>query len=244
VRAIPYRRVSTEEQADSTLGTEAQGHSIRQWAAREGAELLTPGFLDDGLSGSLPPVKRPGLLDAVASLEKGDVLLVAKRDRICRGDAIAMATIENAVKKRGARIVSAAGEGTDGDDPSDILFRRLIDAFSEYELLLIRARTKNALAAQRRSGARAGQLPYGLRMAADDGRRSRVRKDGKGGLPIAVEIDPDELALIASIQEQSRGGTSCRAIARGLDAREVPTKRGGKWSESSVRSILSRESGS
>jgi hypothetical protein len=48
---------------------------------------------------------RPIPLDALAALHRGDVLLVAKR---------------------GARVVSAAGEGTDSDDPATLLMRRLI----------------------------------------------------------------------------------------------------------------------
>jgi DNA invertase Pin-like site-specific DNA recombinase len=60
------------------------------------------------------------------------VLLVAKRDRIGRLDPLPMAMIESAVRRKRARIVSAAGEGTENDDPSSILMRRMIDAFAEY----------------------------------------------------------------------------------------------------------------
>ena len=58
-------------------------------------------------------------------------------------DPLSMAMIEAAVKRHGARIVSAAGEGTEDDDPSSILMRRMIDAFAEYEKLIIGARTKS-----------------------------------------------------------------------------------------------------
>ena len=81
------------------------------------------------------------------------MLLVAKRDRLGR-DVIAVAMIERLIAKRGARVVSAAGEGTDSDDPSALLMRRLIDSFAEYERALIAARTRAALAAKRRRGER------------------------------------------------------------------------------------------
>ena len=109
--AIAYIRVSTEQQADSGLGLEAQQASIEATASRLGLELSRT-FVDAGTSGSLAIEDRPVLLDAVAALRRGDVLLVAKRDRLGR-DVIAVAMIERLIAKRGARVVSAAGEGTD-----------------------------------------------------------------------------------------------------------------------------------
>src|SRR5437764_1306819 len=96
-----------------------------------------------------------------------DLLLVAKRDRLGR-DVIEVAMIERLITKRGARIVSAAGEGTENDDPSGILMRRLIDSFAEYERLIIRARTRAALAAKRRRGERISRFaPFGYQLASD-----------------------------------------------------------------------------
>jgi DNA invertase Pin-like site-specific DNA recombinase len=97
--------------------------------------------------------------------------LVAKRDRLGRY-VIAVAMIERLVTKSGARVVSAAGEGTDSDDPAALLMRRLIDSFAEYERALIAARTRAALAAKRRRGERvSGIIPFGYQLA-DDGRVS------------------------------------------------------------------------
>ena len=42
-------------------------------------------FSDEGISGSSSIEKPPGLLGAIASLNKGDILVVAKRDRLGRG---------------------------------------------------------------------------------------------------------------------------------------------------------------
>jgi len=93
--------------------------------------------------------------------------LVAKRDRWGR-DVIAVAMIERLVAKRGARVVSAAGEDTDSDDPASLLMRRLIDSFAEYERALIAARTRAALGAKRRRGERvSGIIPFGFRLAGD-----------------------------------------------------------------------------
>ena len=145
-KAAIYLRVSTEEQALNANGLNAQEDTARAYVARNGWDLFGV-FTDAGVTGSVGLEKRPAMLDAIAAIGKGDVLLVAKRDRIGRLEPLPMAMIEAAVRRRGARIVSAAGEGTEDDDPASILMRRMIDAFAEYERLVIKARTKAALRA-------------------------------------------------------------------------------------------------
>ena len=66
-RAIAYRRVSTEQQADSGLGLEAQQASGSAAANRIGLTLAET-FSDAGISGSLAIEARPVLLDAVAAV--------------------------------------------------------------------------------------------------------------------------------------------------------------------------------
>ncbi len=224
MRSVVYLRVSTDEQAASGLGLEAQTHACHQWAEREGCPVAGA-FTDDGVSGAAPIDKRPGLLDAIAALEPGDVLLVAKRDRLGR-DPIVSAMIESAAARKSCRVVSAAGEGTADDDPSSVLMRRLVDAFAEYERLLIRARTRAALAAKKRRGERTGQVPYG----------SRLDGDGKTVLP-----DPAEAAVMAQVHGMHAAGRSLREIAKGLDAQGVRPKNGRpKWSHQSIAAILKR----
>lgn len=232
MKAIPYLRESTDEQAESGAGRAAQLDACEACSRRLGIPMDEP-CVDDGVSGAAPLDKRPGLLDALARLDKGDVLLVAKRDRLGR-DPIVVAMIEGAVKRQGCRIVSAAGEGTEGDDPTSILMRRIIDAFAEYERLIIKARTRAALAAKKRRGQRTGGVPLGFDLA-DDGARS------KAGLPIALVPNAGESATVSIIREFRAGGMSLRAIACELDRLGIPTKEGRTgWHQSTIRKILSR----
>ncbi len=79
-RALP----STEEQAHSGLGLEAQRAAINAEVARRGWELVTV-LTDAGASGkSLSG--RPALAEALAMVRSGDadVLVVAKLDRLSR----------------------------------------------------------------------------------------------------------------------------------------------------------------
>jgi site-specific DNA recombinase len=223
--AVIYARVSSEEQATSGLGIEAQLDAARRWAGAQALDVVGP-FVDEGVSGSVGLDKRPALLEAIAALTPGGVLLVAKRDRLGRGDPLLIAMIEAAVKRKRCRIVSAAGEGTEGEDPSNILMRRLVDAFGEYERLIIGARTKAALRAKRARGERYGPTPFGSDLA-DDGR--------------TLVDNPGELLALGQVRAWHAEGRPLRSIAAELDALGIRPKAGGAtWSHSSVQRLLQR----
>jgi DNA invertase Pin-like site-specific DNA recombinase len=234
MNAVAYLRVSTDEQAESRAGLDAQLHAIHQHCQRAGLKL-TATFSDEGVSGAAQLDKRPGLLDAVNAVTRGAVLLVAKRDRLAR-DPVACAVVERMVTKRGGRIVSAAGEGTDNDDATSILMRRIVDAFSEHERLVIAARTRAALQAKRRRGERAGNLPYGYRLAHIATTYSRA------GLPTQLEPVDEQLNVVDRIHREHAAGLSMRTIAQRLTYDGIPTANGThRWSHSTVQRILCRK---
>lgn len=221
-KAIGYCRVSTDKQADSGLGLEAQEKAISAAATRLGL-ALGPMHTDAGISGAAELADRPGLMDAIADLRRGDTLIVAKRDRLGR-DVIAVAMIERMVVKAKARIVSAAGEGTESDDPTGQLMRRIVDAFGEYERLLIGARTKAALKAKRARGERfSGRVPFGYRLAAD-GRQ--------------IEPEAAEQAILAVVRDCRQAGFSQRAIADELNRQGFSTRSGVRWQHQYVANVL------
>lgn len=232
MKAVIYLRVSTEKQRESGLGLDAQLHACTEWAAREGVPVA--GHFADDLGGATPLDKRPGLIDALAALEPGGALVVAKRDRLGR-DVLVVAIIERTVEKKGCRVVSAAGEGTEGDadDPSAAMMRGMVDLFAQYERMVIKMRTAAALAAKRRRGELTGQVPYGMTVV-DDGRRSK-RSDRPAGLA----VDRAEAEVLAEARRLRGLGWSFRRIAAELDARGASPKSGGaKWCHTSVRSMI------
>jgi DNA invertase Pin-like site-specific DNA recombinase len=218
---IGYVRVSTDDQA---LGPEAQRAALEAWAVRNGASLVAV-FEDLGVSGGAPLDKRPGLLAAVDALADhgADALIVAKRDRLAR-DTMAAAMIERLADRAGARIVSADGVG-DGDGPESLLMRRIVDAFAEYERALIRGRTRAALAAKKARGERAGEVPFGCRLA-DDGR--------------TLEADAGEAAVVDAVRELRAAGLSIRGIAAELDRRGFRSRAGKPLAPTQVARILER----
>ena len=225
MQLVAYLRVSTDEQAESGAGLAAQYDVCRQHAERCGSLLVGP-YRDEGVSGAAGLDKRPQLLEAITKLSRGDVLLVAKRDRLGR-DPIVVAMIEAAIKRRGARVVSVAGEGTEDDNPTSVLMRRIVDAFGEYERLIIAARTRAAMQAKIRRGHCCGAVRYGYNLAAD----------GK-----TLAENPSEQAVLHVMRDMRARGESLRAIAVALNQQSIPTKGGrAAWKHSTVRGILARE---
>jgi len=195
-RAVAYIRVSTSKQ---DLGPKAQRDAIDAWAERENVTVVA-WHEDVGVSGAAPIDRRPGLLAAIDALrtEGAGVLAIGRRDRLAR-DVLIAAMVERLVERQGAHIQSACGTAN-GTGPEAALMRAVVNAFSEYERQLIRARTRAALAAKKARGERLGGIPYGWRVG-----------DGN----VLVE-EPEEQATIVRARELRAGGLSLRAVGRAL----------------------------
>jgi DNA invertase Pin-like site-specific DNA recombinase len=217
--AVGYLRVSTDGQAASGLGLDAQRSAITSAAARLGL-VVGSWHTDEGVSGGAALDVRPGLLAALDALKRGDVLVVAKRDRLGR-DVLNVAMLERLVERKGARIVSAAGEGSDDDGPTSRLMRQIIDAFAEYERALIGTRTKAALKAKRARGYRAGTVPFGY-VADAAGKLST--HDG-------------EQRVLSLVRELRGAGFTLQAIADELNVQGFTTRKGTAWRHQYVRAL-------
>lgn len=223
MNVITYTRVSTDEQSASGLGLAAQMAAIEAFAAKAG-HTITACHTDAGISGAAGIEDRPGLMAAVAGLRRGDALVIAKRCRLGR-DQMAILMIEKAVSRKGAVILSADGVGN-SDDPTGQLMKGIVDQFGIYERAMIRSRTKAALAAKRRAGELAGEVPFGW-MADATGRLIEVA---------------DEQAILRIIGELRQAGVSLRRIASILTEAGHRTKKGNaSWTHTSVKSILDRQ---
>lgn len=220
MQIIGYIRVSTEYQTESKHGLDAQVFAIEKYSNNNNIPIKEI-FRDEGLSGSLSLEKRPGMLNAINSLSKGDLLVVSKRDRLGR-DALVMAMIEAGVKRKGARIISLAGEGTENDDPTGMLMRRMIDAFAEYERLIIGLRVSAALQAKKKKKERVGYVPYGYKLAENG---------------VHIEENPEELSLLTHMFRLRKSGHTIRGIANYLNERNLLNRDGNKWNHSSIMRV-------
>jgi len=220
-RAVIYLRVSTDEQAESGLGLEAQETAARSFCASHGL-VVAAVFRDEGMSGTVPADKRPGLTDALASLARGGVLVAARRDRIARSVAIA-AVVEETARRAGASVVTP--DAPEADDPFAAAMRGMMDVFAQLERALIASRTRSALAAKRARGEKTGgAAPLGFDVGAD------------GKRLVAHEDEARAVELVRSLRAE---GLSVRAIAERLNAAGVRS-RGSRWHATTIARLLGR----
>lgn len=176
-RCLVYIRVSTDEQH---LGPEAQAAACQQYVNRLGMTVVET-FRDIGVSGAAPLHECPGLQSAVDSLKAHDagVLLVAKRDRLAR-DVMKVGMVTQRVESAGAIVVSADGV-PESNEPTAVLMRQIIDAFSQFERSLIISRTTAALATKKVKGEVTGNIPLGFvrdgnKLVVDEAGRAQHRE--------------------------------------------------------------------
>tara|TARA_R110000824_G_C15225172_1_gene677951 strand:+ start:1593 stop:2270 length:678 start_codon:yes stop_codon:yes gene_type:complete len=212
-KAIAIYRCSTEAQKISNNGIAAQKIAVHKYAAENGIEIVQEEY-DLGISGTAPIDKRTGLLTAMASLQKGMILLCAKLDRLSR-DMLFQLVLEKEIKKRGCRIVSAAHEGTESDSPADILMRQMLQAFSQFEVNLIKSRTRASLAARKAQGLRTGTIPYGYKCEPD-------------GRLIPCQEAQNTLSIVKDFRAN---GMSWRASALELNRQNIYNRKGRPWSQ-------------
>jgi hypothetical protein len=128
---IGYARCSTEKQ-DLT----AQREILRGLGVAE--ERV---YLDHGLTGTTR--SRPGLNSALAALREGDTLVVPKLDRLARSVPDARA-IGDSLAARGVRL-SLGGSVYDPSDPMGKCFFNILATFAEFEVDLLRMRTREGM---------------------------------------------------------------------------------------------------
>lgn len=154
--AITYRRVSTEEQADSGAGLDAQRNSISDTLSARGWTSVAD-LADEGVSGAVAPGKRPQLAVALHMLAAGeaDALIVAKLDRATRSVAD-LCNLLDLADKQGWDFI-ALDLGIDTSTPMGRAMAQMSGVFAELERKMIGQRTKDALAVKKANGVRLGR---------------------------------------------------------------------------------------
>lgn len=231
-KVFGYVRVSTETQAEKGYGLAAQEQEIRKYASDNGLQLEEV-FRDEGISGNLKDTaeddeisKRAGLVDMLASLEAGDVVIVANTSRLWRSD-MTRALVKRELMKREARIISVQQPKFDlyNKDPNDYLINSLMEALDVYERMTISLKLARGRTVKARGGDKpAGTCPTGYKYSED-------KKH--------VVIDEAEARAVKQLFTEAQKGLTLRQIADVLNKQGIPTRRGKMWSAGNVAAILS-----
>lgn len=139
---VIYSRVSTDKQ-----DTENQLSRLREMHP-------DASVVEETASGAK---RRPVLEGLLASLQKGDLLIVASLDRLGRRTSEVLRLIED-LERRGV-ILKSIREGVDYSTIAGRLVTQILVSVAEMERGLISERTKAALAAKKAKGMKLGREP-------------------------------------------------------------------------------------
>ena len=191
-----YARVSTLRQANEGESLDVQKRQIEGYAHMHGL-TLDDIVVEEGVSGSVPVSERPRGGALFAALNKGDIVIAPKLDRLFRSALDALTVVEN-MRKRGVSLCLLDLGGDISGNGMSKLFLTIAAAFAEAERDRIRERISQVKADQKARGRYlGGTVPFGYRRG-DDG-----------------ELVPHELEqeAIGEIRRLRAQGRPLRAIA-------------------------------
>ena len=227
--AVGYVRVSTQEQAAEGVSLDAQREKLRSYCRANGIRLIDI-FADEGMSGST--LARSGLQAALRMVKRGhaSTLIVVKLDRLSRSLRDVCSLMEDYFSDERFHLLSVCGMVNTHSAAGRMMMMNLAN-FSQFEREMIAERTRDALRHLKAQGARLGHPPYGYALGDEwdeHGRRKLV--------PI-----PNEQEVITKIKTLHAEGLSFAKIARHLNERGIPARRGGRWVISRICTTLQRE---
>jgi DNA invertase Pin-like site-specific DNA recombinase len=218
-RFVAYYRVSTDRQGKSGLGLDAQKALVRDYLTNRG----WPPIKEFTEVESGRKADRPELAKALDHCRLCNAtLVIAKIDRLARNAAFLLSL-------RDAGIEFVACDMPDANR----LTVGIMAMVAEAEAERISTTTKQALAAAKARGTKLGGFKGHVPTDADRTKATAALR-GKAGAH-AARVAP----VVAEIR--TSGHTSLRAIAAELNARGIPSPRGGEWSSVAVMRLIGRE---
>jgi len=206
-------------QAPVIRGLAVDCATLDRFAETEGFQIVAEHVEVESGKGADALERRPQLAAALATARKRRCsVAVAKLDRLSRD----VAFISSLMANRVPFIVAELGADVDP------FVLHLFAALAQKERALISQRTREALKAAKARGVVLGNPKLGETLA------KAVASNKAEADRFAANVRP----VIEQIR--AAGATSLRAIARALEARGVPTARGGTWTAVQVTEILRR----
>jgi DNA invertase Pin-like site-specific DNA recombinase len=210
MKYVIYIRVSTEEQT--------KGHSFE--TQTEICKAFMPPeseyeIILDSSSGGKVLEKRTQLQKALDLLEKGDILLVYKMDRLVR-DYIQYGHLMYMIQAKKAGVIAVM------EKDQDRTMKGFTAIISDLERQRIKDNTRNALRARKRAGFRVGRIPYGYQVASDK----------------KVVRNQTEYQVLQEMEKLAAQGKSQREIASVLNVDGKLNREQKPWSHVSIHKIL------
>ncbi len=224
LRVAAYCRVSTENE-DQKESLEAQREHYESWIRMHDDWECAGVFYDFGISGTKADA-REGLQALLYACRTGsvDYVLTKSISRFSRNTSDCLSLVRELLSYNIP--IYFEKENIDTGSMESELILSVLSSMAQSESESISKNVKWSVKKRMEEGTFVfGYLPYGY------------TKDAAGNMV----IDPVESEIVRLIFDLALNGMGTYKIAQLLDRRNVPTRKGGKWSGSTVKGILVNE---
>lgn len=214
-----YARVSTEDQAKEGFSLDNQLEKLRSYCKARGWKIVGE-YVDDGYSGR--DIKRPAYQKMMEDIDKWDVLLVMKMDRIHRNSKNFMLMMEQ-LRQKNKEFVSMT-ESLDTSTAMGRFVMDIIQRIAQLESEQIGERVYDGMRQKAKQGVGllGSPAPYGYRY--------------ENGKLVGIK---EELDNVKEIYKMYLEGKSLQEIVDWFNEKGIKGKKGGKWDKKTISRILS-----
>lgn len=233
VSSAVYLRVSSDMQVQTDTSISSQLLAIRKYAEAHDYFILENSIYEElGVSASSADA-RPSFQKMIYDAKQPDrpfhAILCYDSSRFSRSreDCIIYKSL---LRKKGIELVFVK-QNFDTDTVSGLLLEGICELFDEVYLRNLSIETLRGQLENARQGfLNGGSAPYGYK---------RVEiQNNRGARKYTLQPDKTTAPIVKEIFKRRIQGLGYRAIAYELNAKDIPSARGGEWRASSVYSIL------
>ncbi len=231
MKAVAYCRVSSERQAEKDLSIPAQIKAIKEYASRNGYEVIRE-FVDEAETGR--SAERPAFTEMIALAKVKhppfDTILTWKFSRFARNRTDSV-VYKSLLRRRGIRVISI-NEPVE-DTPSGRMFEGMIEVMDEFYSADLALNVTWGMKEVAKRGYHYGcRPPYGYSIV-------KV-KEGEADRS-TLHPDDTEVPVVRRVFTEAAAGRGCKSIAKRLNNDGLRTRTGKRWTTNGVLLILRNE---
>lgn len=223
LRVAAYCRVSTDSDAQLESLDAQKTHYENYINGREDWEFAGL-YFDEGISGTKKE-KRPALLRMIADCKAGkiDFVITKSISRFARNTTDCLEMVRKLLELDIP--IYFEKENLNTSSMESELFLAILSSMAEGESTSISENSKWSIQRRFKNGTfKLSYPPYGYDW------------DGE-----QMVINPDQAKTVRWIFEQVLSGKGTHAISEELNANGIPTKKGGRWTPTTIRGMISNE---
>lgn len=223
LRVAAYCRVSTDSDAQLESLETQKTHYENYINSRDDWEFAGL-YFDEGITGTKAD-KRPKLMRLIedCKAKKVDFVITKSISRFSRNTTDCLDIVRTLLNLNIP--VYFEKENINTGSMESELFLSILSGVAEGESTSISENNKWGIKKRFENGTyKLGYVPYGYRW-----------ENGE------IIVDPEQAVIVKRIFSELLAGKGTDAIAKSLNAENVPTKKGGRWTSTSIRGILANE---